>query len=44
MMVDDEDEGQVPDGYTLNIPDTAGAVVLGGSTFEGCISNLYTRR
>ncbi|XP_069013512.1 laminin subunit alpha-3-like isoform X1 [Embiotoca jacksoni] len=43
LHVDDEDKGQKQSGST-SIPDTGGFVFLGVDKFEGCISNLYTRR
>ncbi|XP_047444954.1 laminin subunit alpha-3-like isoform X2 [Mugil cephalus] len=43
LIIDDEDEGQEQSGSGA-VPDTAGTLTLGNGNFEGCVSNLYTRR
>ncbi|XP_075877558.1 laminin subunit alpha-3-like isoform X2 [Nelusetta ayraudi] len=44
MIIDDEDKGQVQSGST-SIPFTGGTgMFLGNNRFQGCVSNLYTRR
>lgn len=42
LLVDDDDQGQEQSGSS--IPDTGGLLILGSSDFQGCMSNLYTRR
>lgn len=43
LVIDDEDKGQKQSG-SIPTPDTAGKFILGKREFQGCISNLYTRR
>lgn len=44
MIIDDEDKGQVQSGST-SISYTGGTgMFLGNNRFQGCVSNLYTRR
>ncbi|XP_042353016.1 laminin subunit alpha-3-like [Plectropomus leopardus] len=43
LYVDDEDAGKEQSGSAA-IPETGGSVILGKNKFQGCISNLYTRR
>lgn len=42
LLVDDEDKGQEESG--TSVPDTGGLLFLGRDQFQGCMSNLYTRR
>lgn len=42
LLVDDEDKGQEESG--TSVPDTGGLLFLGRNQFQGCVSNLYTRR
>ncbi|XP_056913723.1 LOW QUALITY PROTEIN: laminin subunit alpha-3-like [Takifugu flavidus] len=42
LLVDDEDKGQEESG--TSVPDTGGLLFLGRNQFQGCMSNLYTRR
>lgn len=42
LLVDDDDQGQEQSGSS--IPDTGGFLILGNNDFQGCMSNLYTRR
>lgn len=42
LLVDDEDKGQEESG--TSVPDTSGLLFLGRNQFQGCMSNLYTRR
>lgn len=42
LLIDDEDEGQEESG--TSVPETGGLLLLGRNQFQGCMSNLYTRR
>lgn len=42
LLVDDDDQGQEQSASAIS--DTGGLLRLGNSEFQGCMSNLYTRR
>lgn len=42
LLIDDQDKGQEESG--TSVPDTSGLLFLGRNQFQGCMSNLYTRR
>ncbi|XP_034559528.1 laminin subunit alpha-3-like [Notolabrus celidotus] len=44
LIVDDIDEGQVQSGSSSISGSSGGTMILGNEKFEGCVSNLYTRR